>query len=1478
MLKVPRSYIKGVAIEVDSRYDLENAPFIPKAGEVDENNDAPIKKRNWITVLLHKALLPFRWVAARLRRKKVIDPESAPLDQQSSFIGREQHIAKFVEFLRGNNRKGVFLVTGYRGMGKTSFVNKVLKKYSDVSPSKQDLIKPIRLTLAQTNPKEIDILRLMVMGVFDEFRVHLKKNDLDEMSKNRTRLYRLQHLLLFIILFSLPLALLLWKVNHLYALYRSTDRQVFAVLIIYASFVAALCLIYSFSYFRLKNRRHYLQHADGASNRITWLVERCNAALGEEVTNSEGGLPAFNFKLFNEEKKTKQYAVVSNKEIEYELQAFLEKAKSEYNLEFIFVFDELDKVEPALNSLGSDFLDSYDSRGKSRNYENDLKDRRLAIVSIIAGLKNFLTTADARFIFIAGREMFDASLADISDRQSSISSIFTFVFYIESLLKEKNNNNNPSLSSAIEDYLKYLLFGETTGISLTERLGAFRTADTMLDGELAAEEQGKLYFIFQNFITYLTYRSNGSPKKLIKEIHEFIILEDKVAQIKKDQDGQDIIYEHRIRPAVEKAPGRKLYLYFNYYNQYRIGFINYLYRPFLIKYGRSFKLFSDNIVVSTPYLFDHLLKFHPFAFSISNLELLPEILSSSKTPALRSHIRKIIEYLGANHIREIEIGLFDYKFYSRTFNEITFLSRVFEQEAAALNYTLDESYYIKRLVVNKIKELRSDYSSSPGGLDNAKQIFSIAHLNGILGDLYFFDQEYDDAIVAYSDAIRTISYERTTVMSLRDFIVLIRTKLKMGLCFEKINAYDDALAQFVDSNSDASRLMNYRLNEGQSVVINRKDELKDSLEDSEDSNEVTGKRLVGYDMAVYRSAALSDLLQIILQGFLSQLFIQEKKSVAGISEYKLFTTLGSFFKITEGFKLNESRNHIIKANAFLHAGNLIYFKNSDRRIRFEDKEINDAFHQNLPRRLKANLTTLAERYDASFCNHQGFRKPVLALYLYILGMVETLNYGNHKQLQSKGQPLIPEKPDTEPDEIILGIVTEENVVFELLDRLTREEKAEGKASRGIYYNYIASFLGNIGDCLLSHCNNRSDQFKSISLDVLLLQDKKGEGQPPGTDCIFSIREPFKKVFKEKRIADLFLPDKFSEANLLNDEYLFDSFLKPSEEGCFSMADVLRCYYLAGRFYLKQGRISSCSFQYRKILYTMRLVLDRHNPDTLTKSFIRMLNNKILRPCLEYTSQNAHSTDRHMLNKAIANLRSGLGDFALNNLSNHPETKELILAYNYIKIKLGRTDIRISGLISPANSFATQQSRLLELDLYAKYLEEKKPGGIEGGLITTTAGEVPESTMLNGTAYLYSMLSILRILDIYGSDYWLGHSYFAYTHFRVGLYLSKLGNDTALIESQLESLLGSGSYASLDIGYHFSKAKELYEKAMQLHSAGDAYKNMIEDMIYLEDDFNDSAYHFGAALDRYMMTNRMFAERVKSCNKEIKKRAIGLQEP
>lgn len=55
---------------------------------------------------------------------------------------------------------------------------------------------------------------------------------------------------------------------------------------------------------------------------------------------------------------------------------------------------------------------------------------------------------------------------------------------------------------------------------------------------------------------------------------------------------------------------------------------------------------------------------------------------------------------------------------------------------------------------------------------------------------------------------------------------------------------------------------------------------------------------------------------------------------------------------------------------------------------------------------------------------------------------------------------------------------------------------------------------------------------------------------------------------------------------------------------------------------------------------------------------------------------------------------------------------------------------------------------------------------------------------------------------------------------------------------------------MDQYFFYEMAIQSYERAIQLHRQGKAYKDMNAKMHFLEDDFNDNLTHFGAGTERF----------------------------
>jgi Cdc6-like AAA superfamily ATPase len=1392
-MAVPKAFIKDIAISVSEEYSFNNSPL-------HTNNEKA----------LLRALRFTKWRRCNNKKYQQIKDtqENAQRNKEQSFIGRKKIKEKFLQFLESGNKRGVFLVTGYRGMGKTSFVNHVLSKYLKRSTDSKHNpgIFVINITIAQKQPQEIDILRLMMEQVCEEAKIH-------------SRRYRFRKFLSRAITYSLILLLipaLYFFFEEKVDVFMEMDKEMWPFpwwehlpsiehgrgILKIMGFVA-VSLIFIFSSLRL------LVKQGEAFVLLQKVFKRCYASSNvERDQEHESGLQSLLGRIIPfTGKEITSFPVASAKEIEMALAFFLENVENEY----IFVFDELDKMESTrYNADGEIDGNIYSDTA----YHEQIRERKQAVITIIAGLKNFLTTAKARFIFIAGREMFDATLADISDRQSSLGSMFSYVFYVESFLKESmdNKHTGDSLSGSIEAYLCHVLFNdfrESSNLYEATLNELIKKRDSSAVDKILISDAviNKILISLQNFVIYLTYRSNGSPQKIIKAVHEFIRKDDVYAI-------EEVDYI-RINDKSDK------FLYFNFNDQYRIGFISYLYRPFLIEYGRSFKHYSDSIVASTPYLFDHLLKFHPFAFSFSHLELIPEVLSANKLPSVRTHIKSIIEYLSKKHLRETEVGLFEYKFISRTLNEITFLSRTFEAEAAAFNFTLDESYAIKLHVRNKIRAKKGDYLSNHGASGNScEELFSINYLQTMLGDLHFFDQEYHDAVIAYADAVRSIEHIDFVKMKVRDFVTLINTRLKLGLAFERMQSYTDAIPCYSDAIEDVKQFFLGRL----------KKPIGDSWEG------------IG-DEPASRSAILFDILQLVNQCFLANIVIQEKMGIAGISIRNLEFCLRDFFSLSEKIAERHGENTLINANMILVSANLLYFKNSDRVFQ-------DIFHVTIKE--IHSLNKLREANNSAIVFQETAPAKDIkwsTLSLYCFGLIRILEVAGTSFEDCNKNSIV----------IYLLQLFDEDIIWS--NRLLAKND----------FKYIGIFLSNIGDTLLTQVKNKRGNIKFKLSDIFVESALK----------------------EQRRIIELYYIERLKEPN---PESNFNSFPKKAFLDCLNLEDetnkeynignVLKCYFQSGYSFMKRGRKFSTSFQYRKILYVLRLVLGEKSTEgangDFIDNFLYVIEHTIVRSIILIAGQNNSHTDGHMINKYKSFLQ--LKDVLLKqkfleyHISYHPELKEADILFNYIKIQVGKKDnTACELLVNNYTSLGTQYIRILELDLFVKATYSEvlaADNNLKEGLGQTGLSKIKEDCIDVYKNYLYGMLTIIRLLEIYETDYMLGYTYRAYIHFRIAQFLSSRDDFAAEIKASVTRIKQLSEYRSSyiidDSLHHFSMAKKFYVKSIQLHTQGTEYRYTIDDMIYLEDDINDNAYHFGAALERYLNNNEIIREYISICDKHLKR--------
>jgi hypothetical protein len=208
--------------------------------------------------------------------------------------------------------------------------------------------------------------------------------------------------------------------------------------------------------------------------------------------------------------------VADAREIEKELQDILDNMQRipvvMCRPNIVIVFDELDKVEPGDTNSEKENLQTKASLFSI----GAASERQTEILRILSNMKYFLSTASAKFIFIAGREMYDVHLADVSERNNYIGSIFNAVIHVPSFLTDHPTGKKKS------------------GIaSLPEEFVCRRLIPT--------DYPVKSYDL-ENYQMYLKRKMFYEQKEEIKQkIHKIIVsVRDKeIEQIKKIIDGQN---------------------------------------------------------------------------------------------------------------------------------------------------------------------------------------------------------------------------------------------------------------------------------------------------------------------------------------------------------------------------------------------------------------------------------------------------------------------------------------------------------------------------------------------------------------------------------------------------------------------------------------------------------------------------------------------------------------------------------------------------------------------------------------------------------------------------------------------------------------------------------------------------------------------------------------------------------------------------
>jgi len=450
----------------------------------------------------------------------------------------------------------------------------------------------------------------------------------------------------------------------------------------------------------------------------------------------------------------------------------------------VIVFDELDKVEP-----GDDGVIKENPQSKASLFSIDAaRERQTEILKILSNMKYFLSTARAKFIFIAGREMYDIHLADVSERNNYIGSIFNAAFLVPSFLTDHHTDKiflpqESSITSLPEEFVCRRLIPHDYAVDeynlrnyriYLEKVIYIRIKNKQKKDEMIQ----KIIAVLQQFIVYLAHLSKGAPKKMIQLFESFI-------DIRSERDNNKNIL------LVQRYHSSRHFLSFNYYKQYTIGIIAYLITPVFYRLAENnIKEHSDKFLISSLRFIDFLFKFHKNAFSWKHLDMSPEMLEINHAPELKSIAVDLLNYLTQVHINKSNFSLSEYKFDGLIANEIFAMAKTDEVFSALFSFSLDEMLPLRLHYQNLLEKTKKEYDYDKNSKGN--YIDAISSLQVVLGDMHYYDDQLEEAEAYYKSSVHELRENDKKSMTLEQLYVYVRNMLRLGIIYEKRKQYDFA--------------------------------------------------------------------------------------------------------------------------------------------------------------------------------------------------------------------------------------------------------------------------------------------------------------------------------------------------------------------------------------------------------------------------------------------------------------------------------------------------------------------------------------------------------------------------------------------------------------------------------------------------------------------------------------------------------------
>ena len=1130
------------------------------------------------------------------------------------------------------------------------------------------------------------------------------------------------------------------------------------------------------------------------------IIKRHLNRLNSDITHSSERESGININAYEKlgivAKTKKSRGIADAPEIEKELQDILNRIQCipvfMCRPDIVIIFDELDKVEPDESHLESDTL-----KTKATIFSiNATRERQTEILKILSNMKYFLSSADAKFIFIAGREMYDIYLADVSDRTNYIGSIFNAVIYVPSFLTDHSDTAHSDITSLTEEFVcRKLIPNDYLPITydlksyteyLYEKIYIDSKNNTLLI-EKAEKEIPKIIAVLQHFIVYLAHVSKGAPKKMIQLFESFIEISEE------NTDKNDKTYLR-----VQYYNNSRMFLKFGYNAQYILGFTAYLITPIFYRLIQSnIRVYSDKLLISSLRFVDFLLKFHKNSFSWTNLDISPEMLEANRSPELKSITTGLINYLAHIHINKSSFSLYDYKFDSLIANEIFVMTKTDEVFSALNSFSLDETLSLKEHYLDLLKNKQKEYQNYKNN-NSAEFTDIISQLQIVIGDLYHYDDDLEEAGIYYKSAVQTLRNSET--ISLAQHYFYVQNMLKLGMIYEKRKQNELAYMTY----SEICKWI------------------------TEPSNIITFKEIS------------VEQLKLFYLPFVAKLQILEKSHFGGITRKHLD-------KFEEDIKLltNDNDNEdtiVLNAEMYSRVADILYYKNNDLK--------------------RSSLCENEKTQINSSCTACEYYHKALSILLKTEG-------GTIPELLKKCIENIYENCNMKYCTALARILSDWGNVFYSCDKtFTDIDNSKCRINNG------------------KECNTKN-----------LINFNK---------CSYFTTSERKRVVSIVNSCIKYVGSE-GEKDTLKEDILSDSMNK--------MEISLAMYSIASKAYCKASLYKRSAYQIYKMLRLFKAykiyICRSTNTDILSKRALRSLwyaaedlnqlelkkREKDLKQLI--IKRNAHKSTLNEETDNNINMKELLLDSEIDriwllimNLESQKEklTSEKIKEY-YEKLITSPYGIvyslpaRIYRLHLKSNINFEAYKNITNMDQIDSNLITQINSFLNSNVVQIIFGSEEKNNKIFEDLVaetIYCFKEIIQLSKRLDETYIFSHNFMGAMHLKLSFWIRLYetyknvflkDHESSLLNSNLEYYLGKEWREQLSSNYENQRALSYYYKSLENHRGGKAYHNMIENMCWIKDDYNDRSDHFNIAEERHYILNGKTEEYIEKLKKNYEKSSL-----